>query len=146
HFLRALGEPVVAAELDVGVLRQAQSVVAGARRIDHAPALLLAVAHLELGANLAIDEKDVAFAAEEIAELAAGILRQKAPLFVDRDVGEHENELVAEHLGVLRILDEERAVKAPADLRSRVDVRVIPEGAGVARFELVDELTARRNP
>ena len=41
-----------------------------------------------------------------------------------------------------RVVDDERAVEAAADLRRRVRVRVIPVRAGVAQLELVAELAA----
>src|SRR5690606_5716820 len=137
---RALREAVVAPELDERVLRQTQRVVAGARGVDDAPTLLLALPYLEPRANLAVDKQDIAFAAEQISELAAGILGQELPVLVERHVREHEHEVVTEDFGVGGILDDERAVKTPADLRGGVDVRVVPERAGVARDEVVNEL------
>ena len=96
--------------------------------------MLLAVADLQRRADFAVDEQHGAFAAEEVAEVAAAVGRQQLTALVEPHVGQEHDEVVAEGLGVGGVLDDERAVEAAADLRRGVRVRVIPIGPGVAQL------------
>ena len=125
------------------MLRQPQIEVSRARGIDDAPALLLARAHLESRHDLAVDEHDVAFAAEQITEAAAAVGRPELAGLRQADVRQHQHELVAERGRVLRIGHNDRSVEAAADLRRRVAVRVIPVRPRVAQRDLVAKLRAR---
>ena len=104
--------------------------------------MLLAVADFQRRADFAVDEQHGAFAAEEVAEVAAAVGRQQLAALVEPHVGQEHDEVVAEGLGVGGVLDDERAVETAADLRRGIRVRVIPIGPGVAQLELVAELAA----
>ena len=95
-----------------------------------------------VGQHLAVDEQHGAFAAEEIAEVAAAVGRQQLAALVEPHVRQQQDQIVAERRGVGGILDDESAVETAADLRRRIRVRVIPVRAGVAKLELVAKLAA----
>jgi hypothetical protein len=149
HLVELLGarrEAVVAAEPDEAMVAQAQVEVPRARGVDDSPALAHARTHLEARHDLAVHEQRGAFAPEQIAELAAAVRRQHRAVLVEAHVRQHEHELVAwQSRGLAGIVDDDRAVEAAAHLCGRVDVRVVPVGAGVAQREFVAELAAARN-
>ncbi len=124
------------------MIAQTHAEVACSRRVDDPPALLLARSHLERWVHLAVDEHDGAFAAEEVSERAAAVRRNELAGLREARVGDDEHEVVAEFRRVARILDDDRPVKAVADLRGRVRVRVIPIGSRVLEHEVVVERCA----
>ncbi len=102
----------------------------------------LPVRTFSVGQHLAVDEQHGALAAEQIAEVAAAVGGHELAALVEPHVRQQQDEVVAERRRIGRVLDDERAVEAAADLRRRVRVRVIPVRAGVAQLELVAKLAA----
>ena len=62
-------------------------------------------------------------------------------LFVDAPVRQHPEHVAVDGDG-LRLLDDQRAGEPAAELLQAVGMRVVPEGAGIGRRELVDERLA----
>ena len=98
-------------------------------------------------ADAAVDEHVVALAAERHAGRSAAVGRlevRRGRRCRCRSARAPVSSATPTRLG--RVLDEQRAVQAEADLRGRHHVRVIPEQTGVRHDEVVGERAARLAP
>src|SRR5439155_20452431 len=114
--------------------------VAGARRVHDAPALDLSGRDRELGLGRAVDQAHIAFAAI-VAIYQTAELRDLSAL-VDAQIVEDEDLRAVERQFVCSA-DDQRSVESLLQLLGLIEMRVIPERAGVRRSEAVGEGLAR---
>jgi len=109
--------------------------------VEQAQSNALARSGDEKRRGLAVDRDDVAPAAI-VGQIVRGVeLGKDGVLGCEQPIVQHPGDFARPRQG-RGILDDQDPVEASFDLLARADVRVVPEGAGVFRGELVGERLA----